>query len=82
MRPLSAKVLQVLLQRLLLEKDLVAVLTLVLPSLIVPIQVHTQGAGLGRREIALGACVQTGLIFRVLALAWHFKWIRGSRVPI
>lgn len=76
MGPLSAKVLQVFLQCLLLEKDLVAVLTLVLPSLIVPIQVHTQGAGLGRREITLGARVQTGLIFRVLALAWHIKWIK------
>jgi hypothetical protein len=71
MRPLSAKVLQVLLQRLLLEKDLVTVLTLVLPRIIVPIQVHTQSAGLGRREIALRACVQTGLILDILALAWH-----------
>jgi hypothetical protein len=71
MRPLSAKVLQVLLQRLLLEKDLVAVLTLVLSCLIMPIQVHTQSAGLGRREITLGTRVQPRLIFRILALAWH-----------
>ena len=82
MGPLSAKVLQVLLQCLLLEKDLVTVLTLVLPCRIMPIQVHTQSTGLGRRELALGARIQTVLIFRVLALAWHFKWIRGSRVPI
>jgi len=77
----SAKVLQVSLQRLLLEKDLITVLTLVLPCLIMPIQVHTQSARLGRREIALRACVQTSLILNILPFPWHFKWIRGSRVP-
>ena len=73
MTPFSAKVLQVPLQCLLLEKDLVTVLTLVLPCLIVPIQVHTQSTGLGRRKFALGTHVESGLIFRVLPLARHIE---------
>jgi hypothetical protein len=53
MTPLSTEILQVLLQRLLLEKDLVTESALVLSRSIMPIQVHTQSAGLGRREITL-----------------------------
>jgi hypothetical protein len=81
MTPLSTKVLQVLLQRLLLEKDLVAEPTLVLPRSIMPIQVHTQGAGLGRRKITLRTRIQPCLILDILPLPWHFKWIRDSGLP-
>jgi hypothetical protein len=44
MPPLPTKVLQVLLQRLLLEEDLVTVFTLVLPCRIMAIEVHTESA--------------------------------------
>jgi len=81
MPPLATKVLQVLLQRLLLEKDLVTVLTLVLPCRIMPIQVHTQSAGLSRREITLRTRIQPGLILGVFPFSWHFKWIRVSGLP-
>jgi len=81
MPPLATKVLQVLLQRLLLEKDLVTEPTLVLPRSIMPIQVHTQSAGLGRREITLRTRIQPCLILDILPLPWHFKWIRDSGLP-
>ena len=43
MCPFTTKVLEMFLQSLLLEKDLVTELTLVLSSLVVLIQVHTEG---------------------------------------
>jgi len=81
MPPLATKVLQVLLQRLLLEKDLITVLTLVLPCRIMAIEVHTHCAGLGRREITLRAHIQSRLILDIFPLPWHFKWIRDSGLP-
>lgn len=81
MTPLSTEILQVLLQRLLLEKDLVTEPTLVLPCRVMAIEVHTQSAGLGRREITLRARIQARLILEVFPLPWHFKWIRGSGLP-
>ena len=81
MPSLPTKVLQVLLQRLLLEKDLVTVLTLVLPCRIMAIEVHTHRAGLGRREITLRARIQARLILGVFPLSWHFKWIRAPGLP-
>lgn len=81
MTPLSTEILQVLLQRLLLEKDLVTEPTLVLPCRVMAIEVHTQSAGLGRREITLRARIQARLILDILPLPWHFKWIRDSGLP-
>jgi hypothetical protein len=81
MTPPSTITLQVLLQRLLMNKEPVTVFTLVLPCRIMTIQMHTHRAGLGRREITLGARIQARLILEVFPFSWHFKWIRDSGLP-
>lgn len=71
MVPFPRKVLQMLIKRLLLQKDFVAELAFVLLLFVMLVQVHTESARLCSSIVALRTHVEPRVILQILALSWH-----------
>jgi hypothetical protein len=62
-----------ILKCLLLQKHLIAELTLILLLDIVLVQMHTKSAGFGRRVITFGTHIESGVILFVASFARHYN---------